>query len=328
LAPRTLRHWQHDVQQERRVMALGRPTARASRLDRQGLLEILKELGPGVGVPTLRACCPALARAEIAEIVRRYRRVWRWRHQEAVHVLHWPEPGPVWAIDYAEPPVPIDGVYRALLAVRDLASGCQLLWLPVAAPTAKEVVNALTSLFVGYGAPLVLKSDNGSPFSAGSLRARLGAFGVTALFSPPGMPRYNGAAEAGICSLKTRTETHAACQGRPGWWTWDDVASARAEANATARPRGPLGPSPKELWNQRRLITLDERSGFQAAVARHYLQERQDNSLPREGLLLDRQEAILQRCATRRALEEQGYLLYSRRRIQPPIRRQKEARIT
>jgi len=328
LAPRTLRHWQHDGRAQQRALALGRPAARAPRRERQAVLEILGELGPGVGVPTLRGCCPTLARAELADFLRRYRRVWRRRHQEAWHVLRWPQPGRVWAIDYAEPPLPIDGVYGALLAVRDLASGRQLLWLPVQDPVAGEVVGALASLFAVHGAPLVLKSDNGSPFCAGSTRALLAALGVIALFSPPRTPRYNGAAEAGIGSLKTRTETHSVRQGRPGWWTWNDVAAARAEANATARPQGPSGPTPDASWNTRRPVTPAERHLFQAAVARLRTQEREDYQLAMEGPLSLTQEAIVERRAVRRALEERGYLLYSRRRLPLPIRRRKAARIT
>jgi len=328
LAPRTLRHWQHGGRAAQRAAALGRPTARAPRLERQAVLEILEELGPGVGVPTLRACCPTLARAELADFLRRYRRVWRRRHREAGHVLHWPEPGRVWAIDYAEPPLPIDGAYRAVLAVRDLASGRQLLWLPVEDPVAGEVVGALASLFAVHGAPLVLKSDNGSPFCAGSTRTLLDAFGVTALFSPPRTPRYNGAAEAGIGSLKTRTETHAVRQGRPGWWTCDDAEAARAEANATAHPHGPSGPTPDESWNARRPVTPAERRLFQDTVDRLRTQERADHQLATEGPLSLRQEAIVERRAVRRALEERGYLLYARRRLPLPIRRQKAARIT
>ncbi|HEV3025157.1 MAG TPA: transposase family protein [Pirellulales bacterium] len=288
----------------------------------------MSELGPGVGVPTLRVCCPTLARAELADFLRRYRRVWRRRHQEALHVLRWPEPGRVWAIDYADPPLPIDGAYRAVLAVRDLASGRQLLWSPVEDPVAWEVVSALASLFAVHGTPLVLKSDNGSPFSAGSTRALLAAFGVIALFSPPRTPRYNGAAEAGIGSLKTRTETHSVRQGRPGCWTWDDVEAARAEANATARPQGPSGPTPDESWNARRPVLPAERHLFQATVERLRTQEREDHQLATEGPLSLSQEAIVERRAVRRALEERGYLLYSRRRLPLPIRKQKAARIT
>jgi hypothetical protein len=183
LVPRTLRQWQHDCHSAHQTRTLGRPTARAPRLDRQAVLEILEELGPGVGVPTLHACCPTLARAELADFLQRYRRVWKRLHQEAWHVLHWPEPGRIWAIDYAEPPLPIDSVYRALLAVRDLASGRQLLWLPVTNPVAEEVVRALTSLFTVLGAPLILKSDNGSPFSAGTTQALLATFGHSAVLT-------------------------------------------------------------------------------------------------------------------------------------------------
>jgi hypothetical protein len=39
------------------------------------------------------------------------------------HVLHWTVPGSVWAMDFAEPPAPVDGVYDYLFSVRDLASG-------------------------------------------------------------------------------------------------------------------------------------------------------------------------------------------------------------
>jgi hypothetical protein len=175
---------------------------------------------------------------------------------------------------------------------------------------------------------LVLKSDNGSPFHAGSTRALLTAFGVVALFSPPRTPRYNGATEAGFGLLKTRTETHAVRHGHSGWWTWDDVKAARAEANATARPQGPSGPTPDASWAARRPVTPEERRLFQATVERRRTQERQDNPLPTERPLSPSQEAIVERRAVRRALEEHGYLLYSRRRFPLPIPMLKAAGIT
>src|SRR5437868_1132119 len=66
---------------------------------------------------------------------------------------------------------------------------------------------------------------------------------VTPLISPPYYPRYNGAIEAGIGSLKTRTQAHASCHGHPAYRTCDDVAAAQDDANHNARPRGPSGPS-------------------------------------------------------------------------------------
>jgi hypothetical protein len=100
------------------------------------VLELLHAVGPALGLPTLRACFPALCRAELDDLLRRYRRLCRLRYHETLYVLHWTRPGSVWAIDFTEAPRPVDGGDRYLLAVRDLASGQQLLWLPVAQPTA------------------------------------------------------------------------------------------------------------------------------------------------------------------------------------------------
>jgi transposase InsO family protein len=207
-------------------------------------------------------------RAELADLLQRYRRYWRWCHQHAPYRLHWPCPGAVWAIDFAQPPQPRDGLYPYLLAVRDLASGQQLLWLPVHDITAAEVQAALPWLFARLGAPLVLKTDNGSPFAAASTQEFLAQSHVACLFSPAYTPSYNGSIEAGIGSLKTRTERHASAAGHPGYWTCQDVAAAQAEANATARPQGPTGPTPDELWQQRRAISAETRAAFAAAVQR------------------------------------------------------------
>jgi hypothetical protein len=38
-----------------------------------------------------------LGRNEFDDLVRRYRRVWRLRYQQALHVLTWTTPGTVWA---------------------------------------------------------------------------------------------------------------------------------------------------------------------------------------------------------------------------------------
>src|SRR5262245_26763715 len=125
----------------------------------------------------------------LADLLSRYRRVWVRRHARLFHVLHWQQAGTVWAVDYARPPLPLEGRYTDLLAVRDLAGGMQLLWLPVAEATAATTAAALLSLFMLYGAPLVLKADNGSPFVAGATRELLGQ-GRTTWFAegvrPPG----------------------------------------------------------------------------------------------------------------------------------------------
>ncbi len=122
--------------------------------------------------------------------------------------------------------------------------------------------------------------------------------------------------------------TQAVRHGSPGRWTWDDVEAARAEANATARPRGPSGPTPDESWNVRRPVTPSERRRFHASVQRLRTEEHGDNPTSKEEALSPREEAFVERQAIRRALEEHGYLLYARRRIPLPIRRHKTVRIT
>jgi hypothetical protein len=97
-------------------------------------------------------------------------------------------------------------------------------------------------------ASLVLKSENGSALDAPAKAAMLHGCGALSLFSPPRTPSYNGAIEAGIGSLKARTAAYAARHVRPGCCTWDDIAAARLDATATARPHGPNSPTPDEAW--------------------------------------------------------------------------------
>jgi transposase InsO family protein len=320
VAPRTLRDWQHDFTVAPvSFHPLGRPLCAATPPQRNEVIHILDELGPGIGLPTLRDLFPELARAALADVLHRYRALWRRLHRQPIHVLHWTRPGSVWAADFHGPRPPVDGVYPDLLAVRDLASGRQLLWLPVRDACAATLIQQLLGLFIIHGAPLVLKCDNGSAFGSAALQALLRPWRVKTLFSPPRLPSYNGSIEAGIGSLTSRTEQHACRRGYPGDWTLDDVEAGRREANACARPRGPRGPSPEDLWAERTPVTGAERDCFMDKLA----------SLPQEaataqGGPLDRNPTERQRRAKDRqligrALVELGYLHYTRRRITPPI---------
>jgi transposase InsO family protein len=328
LAPRTLRQWRQDAHADNlRLRTLGRRILRAPRQQRTAVIDLLNHLGPTIGMPTLRGCFPHMPRAELTDLLQRYRRVWRSRYYQLLHVLHWQKPGVAWAMDFAQPPNPIDGLYPYLLGVRDLASGQQLLWLPIAHPTADEAILALAPLFVIHGAPLLLKTDNGSPFCAEAMLAYLLRFEVLPLFSPPYWPRYNGAIEAGIGSLKTRTEDHAKRHGRPAWWTCDDVEAARLEANATARPKGPEGPTPDELWDARVLLSADERTLFGTSVTQERITARIELGLSIEGQLATFDARAVDRQAIRRALVEHDYLLLSRRRIPLAFTQPKTAEI-
>jgi transposase InsO family protein len=157
-----------------------------------------REAAAAIEAAVMRTLQRAIARAELADLRRRFRRIYRRRNRRLLHALRWDRPGAVWAIDYAEPPSLVEGQYRYLLAVRDRASGEQLAWLPVGQADAATACHLLKALFREHGAPLVLKADNGSPFHAAQTQKLLQQQNVVALFSPVRMPRYNGACEAGI----------------------------------------------------------------------------------------------------------------------------------
>lgn len=123
-------------------------------------------------------------------------------------------------MDYAEPPLPWEEDFTDLVAVRDLASGLQLLWLPVPAAKAATTVAALVPLFVFYGAPLVLKVENGHPFVIDLTQEFLRQWQGARLYPPSHVPEYNRAREAGIGSMKARTHDHTPRQGHPANGRW------------------------------------------------------------------------------------------------------------
>ncbi len=163
------------------------------------------------------------------------------------------------------PPALIEGRLRAVLAVRDLGSGDQRLFQPVESEGAWEVVEALDVRFRVDGAPLVLKSDNGSAFIAEDTGKLLASHGVIQLLSPPGLPQYNGSVESGIGALKDRTTWKVALSGRHEEWTCEDLEAARVDANEM--PRGPGIPARGDVWRSRPPITSEMRAAFQATVA-------------------------------------------------------------
>jgi len=318
LSPWTLRAW------ERLPVACaaaprGRPCRDADLERRSEVQELLTELGPHAGLPRLRRVFPDVARGELRVLQARERLRRRDRRAEFAARLQWHHVGAIWAMDYAEPPTPIDGRYRALFSVRDLASGKQLAWLPVPEATAEQAAAALESLFRAHGPPLVLKSDNGSPFTAERTALQLDAWEVVPLFSPPYTPCYNGACEAGIGGLKTRTHHLAALHGRPGCWTTEDVEAARRLADEEHYPRRLRGLTAAEAWSARQSPTPDERRRFRDVVAGHEQEIRKQRGYLLEEDLGRARQASIDRRAVRRALVELGYLSFLRSTITPDI---------
>jgi len=285
-------------------------------------------MGPHATLAALRDLFPEVARGALENLLERCRSVYRRRSRWLVHTLRWTRPGSVWATDFTQPPAPIDGQYRCLLLVRDLASGLQLLALPCDGESAGVMVAVLWFLFQLYGPPLVLKMDNGSAFISSEVKALLQEHGVFALFSPPGTPTYNGSVEAGIGSLEVRAFYESARHDRPGEWTCDDVAAACRQANETAHPWGLGGPTPQQAWRGRTRIHEIEAQQFRSAY-----DHQQERACTERGITSSSNSshwlrASIDRVALSRALIERGYLLIRSRRVTPPITLQSAGRIS
>ena len=329
VSPRTLAYWHQRWREDRLCAAArGRPCRRADVATRNQVIAFLRQNGPGLGLPTLRCHFPALARGELIDLQRRFRRVYRKRHRRLLHRLHWLKPGTVWAADHSQPPDAIEGQYPQALAIRDLASGQQLAWLPVEGATAEATEAVLEQLFREHGPPLVLKNDNGSAFIAENFQELLARWEVLALRSPALTPQYNGGCEASIGVLKNRTEEQATLAGRPGQWTSADLAAAQHVTNVVHRPFGHTGPSRAELWQGRLPITTAQRAALRRSVECHRETARKELGYDQATSLGRREQDRVDRVAIRRALVEHGYLCFRRRRITPPLTRQKVANIS
>lgn len=325
----TLWRWERRWRKDRMGWRpLGRPPEQVEREVRQSILALFGVLGPGVGLPTLRAIFPEVARSELIELQRHCRHVYRHRRKWMVHVLQWTRPGSVWAMDFSDPPLPIDGLYRKVFCVRDLPSGCQLLGLPCPDKGAQVVIQALEALQRWCGLPLVLKCDNEAVFRSDEVQAWAKEHGALLLFSPVGTPEYNGSIEAGIGSIKPRAHHEAARHGRPGEWTCDDVEAAVQQANETARPKGRFGPTPKETWDERMPLGGAEREMFHRTYRRCYAQECSERGLPWGQKLQHYEKASVDRVAIGRTLIEHGFLLIRRKRVSLPIRHRRVKKIS
>ena len=248
LSPRTLGRWRRRYRQQKSPPPRGRPAMESSLPQRREAVAWIDHEGPHIGLPTLRATFPHMPRAELRDLQADYRRYYRLTHRAPVEELRWQRPGRVWAVDHAEPLAPIDGVYAAILSVRDLASGMQLAWQPVVNQGAESAQAVLRRLFVVHGPPLVLKSDNGSAFKDAGTQAVLSTEKIVWLPSPPRTPKYNGGCEAGNGSMKMRTRFFVHRNGRLHHWAAADLEAARRQANDLARPSGHLAPTPAQRW--------------------------------------------------------------------------------
>jgi len=317
VSSRTLRRWQH-----RELRAVGRRRFQLNRETRSDIRRAVKELGVRTGVATFQKRFPQVPRRVLAAVKDHYRQVLRrWRRRQLAR-LEWTQPGRVWAIDHAQPPLTMQNQYEFILSVRDLASGLQLAWEPIRCADAETTVALLTRLFAEHGPPLVLKSDNGKALTQGGVPALLAQHQVTPLISPVYRPQYNGSCEAGVKAMKVRTEDAACLADRSRHWTSEDLAHALQIANEHHRT-APHAPSKLQRWQERVPIAAGERTTFAAALhtcrAQHLAQ--QPNPLTKQ------QTKTLERRTTAQTLVELGLLIIHRRPNTTPNKEQKADRI-
>ena len=245
----------------------------------------LKERFPGVA----RAILRAERRAACREI-RRERRA-------AMCSVGWHRVGAVWAMDHTQ----VEGC--AALCVRDLASQKVLHGDLGPDLGTAHVLGVLARLFGEHGAPLSIKSDNGSAFIAEDTKELLEEWGVLPLYSPPGCPAYNGSVECGIRWLKeTALDLALVRGGSPG----DRLGEAVDVLNAQVK-RGRKA-SPDRQWQQRCPITVAERRRMHRLVDGERLRRRVAEGIASDARLTHAEAASGDRYAVPEALKILGVL--------------------
>jgi transposase InsO family protein len=299
----------------------GRPVNPLGTLRSEALKNSLELHGPSIGVNTLKALFPEVPRALLWSYLKTFRWEWSRTHRKSIRAMHFLKPGRIWAMDFTEPDLPMEGPFTQILTVRDLASRRNLLSLPLERATGLAVFGALRALFSKHGPPLVIKIDNAKAFDVPELDSLLWTAGVLYLKSPPYTPGYNGACEWGNGTLKHLAHHEAAKNDHPEYWTGDDIENARRRANLYARPEGLDGPNADEVFARRSRITPEEREAFINSTLLQWakiLDEEQKQRTKRRNPSLNKIElADIVRNAIQSALLETGNLEIRRRRVSP-----------
>jgi len=314
----TLQAWQRrwdDLADRLLSVPLGATPLTCSALAKGEVTNFLTMYGTALGVAVLQDHFPALSRRDLSCLLHLARL--EVDHVAAggyYHCLTWHHPGRAWALDHTEPPSPIDGQYRFVLTVRDLASGCTLAAMAVASEDAITTIDVLRALFAQYGPPLLLKADNGPGFTSVLMRAFLNHHDVQLLLSPAYTPTYNGACEAGNGTIKHLTHQIACRHNRPECWTLDDLEAARLLANHRITDRVQTL-NPEERLAKCIPITTDDRVRFRATIAKHRERRRVDSEIATAHGLRRIAADALERQAIADALLDTGAITIRSRRV-------------
>ncbi len=135
-----------------------------------------------------------LSRRELAQMVARVRHDLKADRRDRVRWIEWLQPGAVWAMDVTEYDLGAPGkIY--LHNTQDLGSRYKFLPMAGAYPIGEEVAGYLSEKIDRYGAPLVLKRDNGGTMNHSAINEVLAESFILPLNNPAYYAPYNGAIE-------------------------------------------------------------------------------------------------------------------------------------
>jgi transposase InsO family protein len=134
-----------------------------------------------------------ISRRDLQDMVRDARDAANAAERDATTHLEWFKPGSAWASDTTE--VDVAGYHCHVQTIRDLASRYTITPYANHNLTCKEVAAMLEKAFKAYGAPLILKLDNGAYENGKEVLDLLAKWGVILLNSPVYYPQYNGSVE-------------------------------------------------------------------------------------------------------------------------------------
>lgn len=103
--------------------------------------------------------------------------------------------GHVWSYDFVQDRTHDGKVYRMLCVIDEYTRECLAIRVERKL-NSRDVLDTLGELFVHYGPPEHIRSDNGPEFIATALRDWLGRIGVKTLYIEPGSPWENGYCES------------------------------------------------------------------------------------------------------------------------------------
>jgi hypothetical protein len=247
----------------------GRRRHALSPLQRQAIVRLLRRELRG-GVASLRREIPSLPRNATCAYVRRLRRVRARRIRRLWRVLRWLLPCAVWAIDGTWLDQPVAPFGRRALVVVELHSGKVLDLRAVPGERAAAAEQVLARLIEEHGAPLVLKLDNGSAFTARRFAKFCQRHGITLLHSPVRRPRYNGACEVHGRWAKRDAQAAARARGASDGLTQADLNSAITFTGVMPRVSPVLRQRFLEVVAEQLTIVAAERGlALQGAVPDH-----------------------------------------------------------